>query len=118
MTTMDMVQIKIKKDNNTLSYVKIIREFDKSIPLSEIKKRIENNEFVHSFDLDGRDWMHIQGMTEYKWHRQYYHFLKSLEKAGADMEIYINGRLENMVLLNNWIHTIKGISDDSEKFPD
>ena len=78
---MDMVQIKIKKDNNTLSYVKIIREFDKSIPLSEIKKRIENNEFVHSFDLDGRDWMHIQGMTQYKWHRQYYHFLKRLEKA-------------------------------------
>ena len=54
---MDLVQIKIKKDDNTISYIKLIREFDKTIPISEIKRRIENNDFVYGFDLDRRDWM-------------------------------------------------------------
>lgn len=115
---MDLVQIKIEKDSNVMSYVKIIREFDKSIPLSEIKRRIDNNEFVHEFDLDSREWMYIEKMTEYKWHRLYYKFLKKLISAGAKLEIYLNGELESMTFLNNWIHTIKGIADDSEKYPD
>ena len=57
---MDLVQIKIKKDDNTISYIKLIREFDKTIPISEIKRRIENNDFVYGFDLDRRDWMYLE----------------------------------------------------------
>lgn len=115
---MDLVQIKIQKDDNIVSYIKIIRDFDKSIPMAEIKKRIEENRFVHEFDLQGRDWMYIEGMTEYRWHQNYLKLLKQLKSAGAKLEIYMHGRLESMELLNNWIHTIKGISDDCRRYPD
>ena len=37
---MDLVQIKIQKDDKTITYVKIIHEFDKTIPISEIKNLI------------------------------------------------------------------------------
>lgn len=115
---MDIVQIKIRQDGNALSYVKIIRDFDKTIPMSEIKKRIEENQVVHEFDLEGREWMYIEGMTEYEWHWRYYQFLKRLEEAGANLEIFLNGESESMQLLDNWIHSIKEISDDCDRYPD
>lgn len=115
---MDLVQIKIKKDENTISYIKIIREFDKTIPISEIKRSIETNDFVYGFDLDRSDWLYLENMTEYKWHRNFVKFLKKLKKAGADLEIYKNGRLESMQLLENWIHTRKEISEECERYPD
>ena len=115
---MDIVQIKIAKDSNTVSYIKIIRDYDKRVSMSEIKKSIEENDFVYSFDLDGRDWMYLENMTEYKWHSMFFAFLKKLQAAGADLRIYINGEEERMELLNNWIHTIKSIADDCEKYPD
>ena len=115
---MNTVQIKIQKDDKTITYVKIIHEFDKSIPISDIKKRIEQNQFVHEFDLDARDWMYIENMTEYKWHKAYLKFLKKLEDAGAKLEIYLDGRLESIQFLKNWINTMKGISDDCDKYPD
>ena len=115
---MDLVQIKIQKDDKTITYVKIIHEFDKTIPISEIKKRIEQGQFVHEFDLDAHDWMYIENMTEYKWHKTYLEFLKKLEDAGAKLEVYMRGEPEEMQYLKNWIGTIKEISDECDKYPD
>lgn len=115
---MDLVQVKITKDNNMLTYVKIIREFDKTIPVTEIKKRIEDNHVVHEFYLHSREWMSVENLTEFEWHMKYFQFLKKLEKAGANLDIFLNGELESMQLLNNWIHTIKKISDDCNQYPD
>lgn len=84
----DIIQ-KIEKDDNTISYVKII----------------------HEFDLEGNDWMYDEEMTEFEWHMKYYNFLKKLENAGAKLQILLNGEIESMQLLNNWIHSIKERGD-------
>lgn len=63
----DIIQ-KIEKDDNTISYVKII----------------------HEFDLEGNDWMYDDEMTEFEWHMKYYNFLKKLENAGAKLQILLN----------------------------
>lgn len=88
-TILDLVQVKIEKDGNTISYVKII----------------------HEFDLEGNDWMYDEEMTEFEWHMRYYNFLKKLENAGAKLQILLNGEIESMQLLNNWIHSIKERGD-------
>lgn len=49
---------------------------------------------------------------------QFFQLLNNLESAGAELEIFMNGKKESMTLLNNWIHTIKEISDDCDKYPD
>lgn len=115
---MDLVQIKIEKDDNSISYIKIIRAFDKSVSISDIKNKIDCNDFIYSFYLEARDWMYIEGMTEYKWHSEFYNMLIQLEASGAALEIYIDGRKESMLLLSNWINTIKEISDDCDEYPD
>ena len=38
---MDLMQIKIAKDVQILSYIKLIREYDKSMSMSQIKQKIE-----------------------------------------------------------------------------
>lgn len=39
---MDLIQLKIKKDASVIKYVKIIREFDGSMSMGDIKRKIEN----------------------------------------------------------------------------
>lgn len=115
---MGLVQFKIKKDINVVSYIKIIRNYDKNVSMSEIKSSIENNDFVYSFDLYGRDWMYIEGITEYEWHQRFYNLLCQLKEAGAQLDIFNDGKKEEMEYLSNWINTMKEIAEECEKYPD
>ena len=116
---MDIIQIKIKKDKNIISYIKLIKEFDKTvsangISVSEIKKRIEDDQFVYGFDLDAGDWMYIENMTKHKWHSRFMNLLKELVKTGADLTVYHNNEVTSLELVENWLHTIKEISEETD----
>ena len=115
---MSIVRIKLHTTEKPIKFVKLIHEFDRTIPITEIKRRIEEGDFVHEFDLDASDWMYMEKMTEYKWHKRYLKFLKSLEDAGATLEIYMDDQRENMQFLKNWINTMRGISIECERYPD
>ncbi len=52
--------------------------------------------------------MSVENLTEFEWHMKYFQFLKKLEKAGANLDIFLNGELEGMQFLNNWIPYNKG----------
>ncbi len=43
---MDLLEVKITKDAQCVSYIKLIRGYDKSMPMSQMKQKIESNEFV------------------------------------------------------------------------
>lgn len=124
---MHLIEVKIAKDNNTIKYIKMIREFDSSIPMGEIKKRIDSGEVVFDFDLDGNDWLYIENMTEYKWHRNFYKFLQNLIKNGAKLELIekyemdaseIHTETIDMKGLDRQIKFDKEISDEVDKYPD
>ena len=115
---MDVIQIKIKKDKNIISYIKLIKDFDKSvsangISVSEIKNRIEEDQFVYAFDLDAGDWMYIENMTEHEWHFRFLNLLEKLVKIGADLTVYHNNEASSLELIRNWLNTIKEISEES-----
>lgn len=116
---MDIIQIKIKKDKNIISYIKLIKEFDKTISsngisVSELKKSIEENRFVYNFDLDAGDWMYIENMTEHEWHSRFLHLLKELDRIGADLTVYHNDEVTSLKLVENWLNTIKEISEETD----
>jgi hypothetical protein len=52
---MDLMQIKIAKDEQIVSYIKFIREYDKSMSMSHIKQKIESNDFVVTYDTNDYD---------------------------------------------------------------
>lgn len=114
---MDLVQVRLKlaSEDKISKYISMIRKFDKSLPLSEIKRRIESNDYAIEFDLDDDSFdYHI----EYVRSMNFLEFLKSLEKAGAVLEIYLHNRPTTFEILGNWIHTRKEIAEDVEKYPD
>ncbi|GAA0075994.1 hypothetical protein UT300005_03720 [Clostridium sp. CTA-5] len=109
---MDLVQIKIKKDNNVIKYISLIRKFDSSISISDIKKNIENNDFVVVFDLEYYDVIEdIEGVDRKVLFRQ---FIAELLKGGADIKIYRNSKITTLKLLDNWLNTLKEISKQTQ----
>ena len=112
------VTVKIEKDKNTLQYIKIIRNYDNTLPLSDIKKAIENGDVVFSFDPDDNPLISNGNDNSLKFKEDYFiKALKDLKKVGAKMIVYE----EKWDLVHNEFSTAKkstkrkkqGITDDS-----
>lgn len=83
------VTVKIEKDKNTLQYIKIIRNYDNTLPLSDIKKAIENGDVVFSFDPDDNPLISNGIDNSLKFKEDFFiKALKDLKKAGAKMIVY------------------------------
>ena len=84
-----IVTVKIEKDENTLQYIKIIRNYDNTLSLSDIKKAIENGEVVFSFDPDDNPLISNGNDNSHKFKEVFFvKALKDLKKAGAKMIVY------------------------------
>ncbi len=124
---MHLVKVKIEKDDNTIKYIKMIREYDSSVSIGELKKRIDANDTVIVFDLHNRDWIDMEDMTEYKMQRAFYDFIQKLIQNGAKVQLTyeyeVSGyglRTEqlDMESLDRVIKYNKELWDDIEKNPD
>lgn len=82
-----LVKVKIEKDDNTINYIKMIREYDSSVSIGDLKKRIDTNDTVITFDLHNREWIDMEDMTEYKMQRAFYDFIQKLIQNGAKVEM-------------------------------
>ena len=123
---MHLVKLKIKKDRNTIQYIKLLRGFDSSLSLSGIKNGIEAGETVLTFDLDNREWIYEEDMTENKYHRRFWQFLQQLQRAGAalsltyEYEVFGKWKIKaiSMKELDRIIRFNKEIADEVENNPD
>ena len=81
--------VRIEKDNNTIKYIKIIREYDSSLPLGQLKSAIDNGDVVFSFDSNNNPLI-ANGKDSTTRFLEYYFIktLKELKKAGAKMVVY------------------------------
>lgn len=90
---MDVIQLKIEKDNSMIKYIKIIRKFDSSLSVGVIKQRMEENDFVVSFDLDYYDVVEdINGIDRKE---IFNNWLETLNKISQQVEYDIDRELEN-----------------------
>ena len=104
---MDLVQLKIKKDDSTAKYIKIIREFDTSLSMSSIKQKIEENDFVVGFDLEYYDV--VEDLDDIDRKKIFREMIEKLQKAGAQISIYRDGELSSIEFLDNWLETLDEI---------
>lgn len=109
---MDLIQLKIKKDNSLAKYIKIIRGFDSSLSVGAIKQKIEADDFVTGFDLEYYDVLEdINGIDRKQGFRD---MTEELCKAGAQISIYQNGDLITLEALDNWLETINEVSEQTQ----
>ena len=80
--------VKIEKDKNYIQYIKIIRNYDNSLSMSQLKKSIDNGEVVFSFDpKDNHIIANGKDNTDYFLETYFVRTLKALKKAGAKMTV-------------------------------
>lgn len=113
---MDLVQLKIQKDNSIIKYIKIIREFDSSLSMGDIKRKIEENDFVVEFDLE--DHNVLEELNDIDRKQVFREMIKALSKAGAEVSIYHNEELSSLEFLDNWLETLDEIDRQTENDDD
>lgn len=113
---MDLIQVKIEPNNNTLKYISMIRKFDKSLSIGELRNNIEAGEYAIIFDLEAYDDddEFIQKVTPHEKHLNFLRFIETLEIAGASLSFYRNDKPEEKQYVVNWINTIEEIRQQIE----
>lgn len=109
---MDLMQIKIAKDEQIVSYIKFIREYDKSMSMSHIKQKIESNDFVVTYDTNDYDVVEeINGIDK---NRAFRELIRKLQRTGAETTIYYNGWIISLEFLDNWLNSMDEIKKEVE----
>ncbi|MEO3944776.1 hypothetical protein [Gorillibacterium sp. CAU 1737] len=110
---MNLVQVKVEKDVKIAKYISLIRKFDPTLSVGQIKSSIENNLYVVGFDLHYFDVLEdIQGMDRKSVFRG---LIADLMAEGAQLSIYSNDELWTLEHLDNRLHTLREISDQTER---
>lgn len=102
---MDIIQVKLQKDGSLMKYIKIIREFDSSLSMGDIKRSIEDGDFAVEFDLEEYDVLDDLNGVDRK--QEFRSMLDALINAGAKLEIYRNDELSSMEFLDNWLESLE-----------
>ena len=100
---MSIIYANVKMSDNILQACKIIRKHS-TLPIGEIKTRIERNETLLESDYLDLDQLIV--MQE---------ILASLISLGAEINLYKEQAEVDMRFLNNTIETYKNIAIDREK---
>lgn len=106
-----MIQLKIKKDDHLTKYISLIRKYDPSLSIADIKTRIERSEYVIEHDFvpkyDFCD--EISGVDRNVLFRE---LISKLLSYGAQIEILKNGSVISVEYLDNRIATAKEIEKE------
>lgn len=109
---MDLIQLKIEKDNSIAKYIKIIRNFDSSLSMNSIKQSIEKNDFVIGFDLDYYDV--VEDLDGFDKKKAFRGMIEELSQVGAQISIYEDDELSSIELLDNRLKTLDEIRQEVE----
>lgn len=113
---MEIVGIKLIKDDNFVKYIKPIKDINAMLSIGEIKNRILNNEYVIEFDLMGDVHEQIRlGIDQYTINLNFVNNLKDLELLGAKIEVFLNDELITMEKLVDKIKFLKEIEQEVEE---
>ena len=115
-----IVEVKITKDENMLSYIKMIRSYSKNLSIGEIKRQIENNNTVIKFDTSGYDFNDefTKGLTEDDYNFGFYEFLEEIQDKGAKLIIFLDNKKADMQSLYHRLVFEKEIRHEIEMYPD
>ena len=109
---MDIIQLKIEKDNSVASYIKIIRKFDDSLSVGTMKQRIDNGDFVIGFDLEYYD--ALEDINEIDRKKLFRQMIEELCRAGAKISIYQDDERISIDTLDNRLETLDIIGQQVE----
>ena len=110
---MSVYALKIKVDGNVSKAISILRKFDQSLSIGEIRKRMQCNDFVVEYDL--LHWDITEEMAGIDRISKFEKLIQSLEECGARVEIYKGNELVSKEFFGNSMQMLREIVDEVEE---
>lgn len=118
---MSSIFIKIEKDANTVKYIKLIRDYDKTISIGDIKRKIDSGDYVIEFDPFGYSLYDesVKNISEKQYIKRFYKLVQELQKAGAIITVFDeDGDSGDIQFLKRELDMCLGIIAETKRYPD
>lgn len=110
---MSVYALKIRTEGNGSKVISILRRFDQSLSIGEIKKRMQANDFMVKYDL--LHWDITEEMAGIDRISKFESLIQSLEECGAQVEIYSGDELISREFFENRMQMLREIADEVEE---
>lgn len=107
---MSVYALKIKVEGNGSKAISILRRFDPSLSIGEIRKRMQSDDFVVKYDL--LHWDVTEEMAGIDRISKFESLIQSLEECGAQIEIYNGSELISREFFKNSMQMLREIADE------
>ena len=112
-TAMSKYALKIKTEETGTKVISILRKFDPSLSIAEIRKRMQEDDFVVKYDL--LHWDVTEEMAGIDRITKMEGLIQSLEERGATIEIYNGEEPVSKDFFQNSMQMLREISDEVDE---
>ena len=110
---MSVYALKIRIEGTGSKVISILRYFDPSLSIGEIRKRIKEDDFPVKYDL--LHWDVTEEMAGVDRISKFESLIRALEECGAKIEIYRGDELISREFFENSMQTLREISAEVEE---
>ena len=110
---MSVYAIKIRIEGNGSKVIPILRRFEPSLSIGEIRKRMQSDDFVVKYDL--LHWDITEEMAGIDRISKFESLIQSLEEYGAQIEIYNGDELISKEFFENSMQMLREIADEVDE---
>ena len=110
---MSVYALKIRTEGNSSKVISILRRYDQSLSIGEIRKRMQANDFVVKYDL--LHWDITEEMAGIDRISKFKSLIQALEECGTQVEIYGGDELISREFFENSMQTLREISDEVDE---
>ena len=112
-TVMSVYAIKIRIEGNGSKVIPILRRFEPSLSIGEIRKRMQSDDFVVKYDL--LHWDITEEMAGIDRISKFESLIQSLEEYGTQIEIYNGDELISKEFFENSMQMLREIADEVDE---
>ena len=112
-TVMSVYAIKIRIEGNGSKVIPILRRFEPSLSIGEIRKRMQSDDFVVKYDL--LHWDVTEEMAGIDRISKFESLIQSLEEYGAQIEIYNGDELISKGFFEKSMQMLREIADEVDE---
>lgn len=106
--TMSIYRLKTKNIDNISKIIPVLRRFDLSLSIADIRKRIEEDDYVVEYDL--LHWEITEEIAGVDRISKLRSLIQTIEDCGAEVEIYEDDELIDKEFFNNRMEMLREIS--------
>jgi len=110
---MSSYKLKIQAETAGTKVISILRKFDPSLSIGEIRRRIEENDYAVEYDL--LRWEVTEGLAGVDRSCRGEGLIRALEECGAGVAIYNGDRLEDKEMFGNSMQMLREIRCEVEE---